>query len=138
MVYVPIENTQTTAHTYGVNWTSAALTWLVDGAPVRTLLYEDAKGGSRFPQTPMKLKVGVWVGGDADTNAEGTVTWAMGGKPGSTNYADGPFSMVSSCSHDYMPPIPQQLVDEVTDVNLYLQPDWMYKHLANVNLRTKC
>lgn len=93
MVYVPIPNTQTESHTYGVNWTSAALTWLVDGAPVRTLLYEDAKGGSRFPQTPMKLKVGVWAGGDADQNAEGTVEWAMGGKSGSTNYADGPFSM---------------------------------------------
>lgn len=93
MVYVPTANNQGVAHTYGVNWTSAALTWLVDGVPVRTLLYEDAKGGTRFPQTPMKLKVGAWAGGDADKNAEGTVEWAMGGKPGSTNYADGPFSM---------------------------------------------
>jgi beta-glucanase (GH16 family) len=93
MVYVPVANTQGTAHTYGVNWTSAALTWLVDGVAVRTLLYEDAKGGTRFPQTPMKLKVGAWAGGDADQNAQGTVEWAMGGKPGSTNYANGPFSM---------------------------------------------
>jgi beta-glucanase (GH16 family) len=93
MVYVPVADTQATSHTYGVNWTSAAITWLVDGVPIRTLLYEDAKDGSRFPQTPMKLKVGVWAGGDADKNAEGTVTWAMGGKEGSTNYADGPFSM---------------------------------------------
>jgi beta-glucanase (GH16 family) len=93
MVYVPTANNQGVAHTYGVNWTSAALTWLVDGVAVRTLLYEDAKGGTRFPQTPMKLKVGAWAGGDADNNAQGTVEWAMGGKPGSTNYADGPFSM---------------------------------------------
>lgn len=93
MVYVPVSNAQDTSHTYGVNWTSAAITWLVDGVPIRTLLYDDAKGGSRFPQTPMKLKVGVWAGGDADNNAKGTVTWAMGGKEGSTNYADGPFSM---------------------------------------------
>lgn len=93
MVYVPATDNQATAHTYTVNWTSAAITWSVDGVIARTLLYKDAQGGTRFPQTPMKLKVGAWVGGDASTNAEGTVEWAMGGKSGSTNYADGPFSM---------------------------------------------
>lgn len=93
MVYIPVTNTQTTAHTYSVNWTSAAITWSVDGVAVRTLLYQDAEGGTRFPQTPMKLKVGAWVGGDPTTNAPGTVQWAMGGQSGSTNYADGPFSM---------------------------------------------
>lgn len=93
MQYVPVADPQNQAHTYTVNWTSSAITWLVDGAAVRTLLYQDAQGGTRFPQTPMKLKVGIWAGGDASTNAQGTVQWAMGGQPGSTNYADGPFSM---------------------------------------------
>jgi beta-glucanase (GH16 family) len=93
MVYVPIDDPQNKEHTYSVNWTSSAITWLVDGAAVRTLTYEDAKGGTRFPQTPMKLKVGIWAGGDASNNGAGTVEWAMGSQPGSTNYADGPFSM---------------------------------------------
>jgi len=89
MVYVPIADPQNQWHTYGVNWTSAAITWLVDGAPVRTLNYADAKGGTRFPQTPMKLKVGIWAGGDPSNNGAGTVTWAGG----NVDYAKGPFSM---------------------------------------------
>ncbi|KIW00184.1 uncharacterized protein PV09_08225 [Verruconis gallopava] len=93
MVYIPVSDPQNQAHTYAVNWTSSAITWFVDGAAVRTLLYADAQGGTRFPQTPMKLKVGIWAGGDPTNNAPGTVAWAMGGQPGTTNYADGPFSM---------------------------------------------
>jgi beta-glucanase (GH16 family) len=93
MNYIPVSDPQNDEHTYSVNWTSSAITWLVDGAAVRTLTYEDAQGGSRFPQTPMKLKVGIWAGGDPAGNAKGTVTWAMGGQPGSTDYSKGPFSM---------------------------------------------
>lgn len=90
MVYVPITDPQNQWHTYSVNWTSSAITWLVDGAPVRTLLYADAQGGTRFPQTPMKLKIGIWAGGDAGAgNAPGTVTWAGG----PVDYSKGPFSM---------------------------------------------
>jgi hypothetical protein len=90
MVYVPIANNQNDYHTYSVNWTSAAITWSVDGAPVRTLKYSDAKGGTRFPQTPMRLRLGIWAGGDAAAgNLPGTVTWA-GGAP---DYSKGPFTM---------------------------------------------
>lgn len=86
MVYVPAANNQAEYHTYGVNWTSAAITWMLDGAPVRTLKYADAKGGSRFPQTPMRLKVGVWA---APANAPGIAEWA-GGRP---DLSKGPFFM---------------------------------------------
>jgi len=89
MVYVPVPSVQSQYHTYAVNWTSAALTWLVDGVAVRTLNYNDAKGGTRFPQTPMHLRLGIWAGGDPKGNSPGTVTWAGG----NVDYTKGPFSM---------------------------------------------
>jgi beta-glucanase (GH16 family) len=75
MVYVPVANNQKDYHTYGLNWTSAAITWMVDGAPVRTLKYADAKGGTRFPQTPMRLRIGIWA---APAGSPGVIEWAGG------------------------------------------------------------
>lgn len=89
MVYIPVTNNQQEWHTYSVNWTSAAITWLVDNVAVRTLNYADAVGGTQFPQTPMKLKIGNWAGGDPSNNSPGTVTWAGG----DVDYSKGPFTM---------------------------------------------
>lgn len=89
MVYVPIANNQAEYHTYGINWTSAAITWTLDGAPVRTLKYADAKGGTRFPQTPARLKIGIWA---APTNQPGIVEWAGG----LVDLAKGPYAMTVS------------------------------------------
>lgn len=89
MVYVPIANNQADYHTYGINWTSAAITWTLDGAPVRTLKYADAKGGSRFPQTPARLKIGIWA---APTNQPGIIEWAGG----LVDLAKGPYAMTVS------------------------------------------
>ncbi|KAF2107705.1 concanavalin A-like lectin/glucanase domain-containing protein [Lophiotrema nucula] len=81
-------NSQTETHTYALNWTSSALTWIIDGTPVRTLNYADAVGGKNFPQTPVTVRIGVWAGGDP-TNEPGVIEWA-GGK---TDYTKAPFSM---------------------------------------------
>lgn len=86
--WVPVSSPQTTFHTYTVTWTQQAITWSIDGSNVRTLLYNDAQGGSRFPQTPMRVRLGIWAGGDP-SNAPGTIQWAGG----PTNYADAPFTM---------------------------------------------
>jgi beta-glucanase (GH16 family) len=88
MVQVPVTTPQNQWHTYGLNWTSAALTYLVDGVAVRTLKYEDAKGGTRYPQTPMRLSIGIWAGGDP-TNKPGTIEWAGG----LTDYSKAPYTM---------------------------------------------
>ncbi|KAJ5131516.1 uncharacterized protein N7515_007555 [Penicillium bovifimosum] len=77
-----------TFHTYTIKWTEESVVWLVDGAVVRTLNYNDAQGGSRFPQTPMNIRIGIWAGG-APTNAPGTIEWAGG----PTDYSKGPYSM---------------------------------------------
>jgi hypothetical protein len=87
-IFYPVSSPQTTQHSYAVNWTSSSLEWLIDGVVVRTLNYNDAEGGTRFPQTPMRLKVGIWAGGDP-SNGPGTIEWAGG----PTVYSAGPFTM---------------------------------------------
>lgn len=79
---------QETSHTYTVDWTKDAISWIVDGNTLRTVKYADAKGGSRFPQTPMRLRLGIWAGGDP-SNGEGTIEWAGG----VTDYTKAPFTM---------------------------------------------
>lgn len=75
-------------HRYALNWTSDALTWLIDDAPVRTLHYADANGGNNFPQTPCNVRIGIWAGGDSKD--QGTRDWA-GGK---VDYTQAPFDQV--------------------------------------------
>ncbi|CAH0045927.1 unnamed protein product [Clonostachys solani] len=76
----------TTYHTYGFDWTSSKLDWLIDGEVVRTLAFEDAVGGTRFPQTPSQVKIGTWVGGKS-SNSDGLIWWAGG----LTDFDDAPF-----------------------------------------------
>ncbi|OLN97062.1 putative glycosidase crf1-like protein 1 [Colletotrichum chlorophyti] len=79
---------QTEAHNYTIDWTTEAVTWYINGALVRTLNYADAVGGKNFPQTPARLRLGIWAGGDPD-NDPGTITWAGG----QTDYTKGPYTM---------------------------------------------
>lgn len=74
-------------HNYTWDWTHERIEWWIDGNLVRTLNYEDALGGKNYPQTPARLSVGMWSGGDS--KQPGTVQWA-GGK---TDYSQGPFVM---------------------------------------------
>ena len=83
-----VSTPQDTFHTYRVSWQKDAIIWYIDGNAVRTLNYADASGGTRFPQTPMRVRIGVWAGGDP-SNGQGTIEWAGG----ETNYADVPFTM---------------------------------------------
>lgn len=84
--YVTMADSQTEFHNYTIVWTKEALTWKIDGTTVRTLAYEDAVDGTNYPQTPMRVKLGIWAGGDS-SNSEGTIEWAGG----ETDYSDGPF-----------------------------------------------
>jgi len=87
MIEAPVATTQTETHTYALNWTAEAITWLIDGEPKRTLNFADANGGKNFPQTPCNVRIGNWAGGDSTD--KGTVEWA-GGVP---DYSKGPFTM---------------------------------------------
>jgi len=84
--YHNVANPQTTTHTYAIDWTKDHIQWYIDGNMVRELKYADAKGGSRFPQTPMEIRIGTWVAGRKDA-PKGTVEWAGG----YTDFSKGPF-----------------------------------------------
>ncbi|KAJ9348712.1 concanavalin A-like lectin/glucanase domain-containing protein [Paecilomyces variotii] len=86
--YATVTTPQSVYHTYTVHWTASSIEWLIDGTNVRTLLYADAKNGTRFPQTPCRVKIGIWAGGDP-SNGEGTIEWAGG----ETDYTKAPFTM---------------------------------------------
>ncbi|KAJ5746907.1 uncharacterized protein N7511_008603 [Penicillium nucicola] len=85
--WVALATPEDVFHKYTINWSKEAIVWSIDGTPIRTVNYADAKGGTRFPQTPMNLRIGIWAGGSSDQ--PGTVTWAGG----ATDYSAAPFSM---------------------------------------------
>lgn len=82
----PVVNPQSTLHTYSIDWNAQRINWIIDGTVVRTVTYQDAKGGTRYPQTPMQIKLGTWVAGLPGA-PPGTVQWAGG----MTNFAQAPF-----------------------------------------------
>lgn len=75
-------------HNYSTVWTKDKLQWYIDGNLVRTLLPKDANNTQAYPQTPMRLSVGIWAGGDPSL-PEGTRQWAGG----DADYANGPYTM---------------------------------------------
>lgn len=85
--FSPVSNPQSQVYKYSIDWTSSSLTWLINDNPVRVLNYNDAKGGSTYPQTPMQIKLGTWVAGRSGA-PEGTINWAGG----LANFANGPFN----------------------------------------------
>jgi beta-glucanase (GH16 family) len=85
--YETVSDSQDTWHNYTIEWTSSYTTWYIDGSAVRTLNYADAVDGKNYPQTPMRVKLGIWSA--SDTGAEGTIEWAGG----ETDYDDAPFTM---------------------------------------------
>ncbi|KAF7906323.1 hypothetical protein EAF00_000602 [Botryotinia globosa] len=85
-----------TFHNYTIDWTAESTVWYIDGVAVRTLLYNDAKtlGGKNYPQTPMLVKMGSWIGcaseaAVADPATSGTCSWAGG----AVDLTKGPFTM---------------------------------------------
>ncbi|KAM0317318.1 hypothetical protein ACHAPQ_011045 [Fusarium lateritium] len=84
----PAPNNQAEFHNYTIHWTPESIEWYINDVAVRTLKYSEADGGETFPQTPMRVKLGIWAGGDSD-NAEGTIEWAGG----ETDYAGVPYTM---------------------------------------------
>ncbi|KAI0169251.1 glycoside hydrolase family 16 protein [Hypoxylon sp. FL1284] len=85
--YHQVASPQTQTHKYTVEWTKDHVVWSIDGSQVRELKYSDAKDGTRFPQTPMQIKLGTWVAGGKDS-PKGTVEWAGG----YTDFSQAPFT----------------------------------------------
>lgn len=64
-------------HKYSVEWDEDHMSWYVDDKVVRTVQAKSTPSGFTFPQSPMKLQLGVWGGGDSD-NSYWTKQWAGG------------------------------------------------------------
>ncbi|KAL2183679.1 concanavalin A-like lectin/glucanase [Thermothelomyces heterothallicus CBS 203.75] len=81
-------------HNYTTVWTKDYLDFYIDGDKVRTLLPQDANNSYYYPQTPMRLSIGIWAGGDPRL-PQGTRDWAGG----TTDYSQGPFEMLVKSAH---------------------------------------
>lgn len=75
-------------HNYTAVWTKDALDFFIDSQHIRTLLPKQANNTYYYPQTPMRISVGIWAGGDPSL-PQGTRDWAGG----DTDFSKGPFSM---------------------------------------------
>ncbi|KAI1367004.1 concanavalin A-like lectin/glucanase domain-containing protein [Xylaria arbuscula] len=64
-------------HTYSVEWDEDHMNWYVDNHVVRSVKASNTPSGFVFPQSPMKLQLGVWGGGDPANNYW-TIQWAGG------------------------------------------------------------
>ncbi|KAI1434876.1 concanavalin A-like lectin/glucanase domain-containing protein [Xylaria sp. CBS 124048] len=70
-------NPTTEFHTYSVEWDEHHVDWYVDNMVVRSVQASDTPSGFTFPQSPMKLQLGVWGGGESE-NSFWTTQWAGG------------------------------------------------------------
>ncbi|KEZ43534.1 hypothetical protein SAPIO_CDS4442 [Scedosporium apiospermum] len=73
-------------HTYTIDWTPDYISFQVDGAEIRRATPAEADNGATWPQTPVQVKLGTWVGGKPD-NPQGTIDWAGG----LADFAQAPF-----------------------------------------------
>ncbi|KAI0173686.1 glycoside hydrolase family 16 protein [Hypoxylon sp. FL1284] len=92
--YHPVDGgVQDDYHNYTSVWNKDTLDWYIDTKLVRTLHAKDANNSMSFPQTPMKLSLGIWAGGDPD-QPKGTIEWAGG----VTDYSK-PYTMYVKSAH---------------------------------------
>ncbi|KAG0674875.1 hypothetical protein C6P41_004674 [Kluyveromyces marxianus] len=80
-----VDDPQGKYHNYTIDWTKDQIDIYVDSALVRTITSDNGQG---YPQSPMRIFIGNWAGGDPD-NQPGTIEWAGG----ATDYTKAPFSM---------------------------------------------
>lgn len=64
-------------HSYTIEWTPDFMAFSVDGKEIRRAGPAEAENGAKWPQTPVQVKLGTWVGGKP-SNPDGTIEWAGG------------------------------------------------------------
>jgi beta-glucanase (GH16 family) len=77
-------------HNYTTIWTEEKMDFYIDENLVRTIIASETshEGNDTYPQTPMRMSLGIWAGGDPSLN-EWTREWAGG----DTNFDEAPFNM---------------------------------------------
>ncbi|KFH45581.1 glycosidase-like protein [Hapsidospora chrysogenum ATCC 11550] len=86
-VPVPVQDDY---HNYTIVWTKDKIDFYIDENQVRRVEAKDSKSNDTdiFPQTPMRMSLGIWAGGDPSLH-EGTREWAGG----DTDFDAGPYDM---------------------------------------------
>src|SRR3569833_4724 len=79
---------QSDYHNYTLKWTNTSMDFYVDSKKVRSVTPKEANNTYRYPQTPMRISLGIWAGGDPRVD-KCTREWAGG----DTDYSKGPFTM---------------------------------------------
>lgn len=64
-------------HSYAIDWTPEHMIFSVDGVEIRRAGPAEAENGAKWPQTPVQVKLGTWVGGKPSM-PDGTIEWAGG------------------------------------------------------------
>ncbi|KAI7228800.1 hypothetical protein KC330_g7737 [Hortaea werneckii] len=104
--YHQVDGPQNSFHNYTFVWTQENLQWLIDGDVARTVDYAES---GKYPQTPSRIKFGIWAGGDS-SQPQGTIDWAGG----ETNWDEGPFTMTIQS---------MKIVDGTSNVTSYAYSD---------------
>lgn len=92
----PMSDPTAAFHTYTIDWTKDRMQWLVDGTVVREVPYSDPKalGGENYPQTPMEVKMGSWIGCASQAAADDPKTkWTCEWAGGAIDLSAGPYVM---------------------------------------------
>jgi hypothetical protein len=80
-VNISAPSTDTTTHTYTIDWTEDSITWLIDGVAGRTKnkneTWNAKTGRYDFPQTPAHIQLSLWPAG-LPSNGQGTIEWSGG------------------------------------------------------------
>ena len=86
-VPVPVQDDY---HNYTTIWTKEKMDFYINDGLVRTVNADEStsNGTDIYPQTPMRMSLGIWAGGDPSL-AEWTRVWAGG----DTDYDAGPYDM---------------------------------------------
>ncbi|KAI0243585.1 putative glycosidase CRH2 [Massospora cicadina] len=90
----------TTTHNYAIDLTQDAITWLIDGIPVRTLPRKD----DQFPSTPTRFSFSIWDGSSGKlVPGSGRVGWSTGTSSSQVAPLPSP-SPISKCNATAHPP----------------------------------
>lgn len=78
---ISASNTESTVHTYTIDWQQDYVSWAVDDKILRTMYrnetYNSTTGQYHFPQSPSRIQLSLWPAGLA-SNGQGTIDWAGG------------------------------------------------------------
>ncbi|KAK8233247.1 concanavalin A-like lectin/glucanase domain-containing protein, partial [Phyllosticta capitalensis] len=75
---VSFPGAQPAFHRYSIDWRHDRINWEINNQVMRTLMFEDTVTKNEFPQTPSKVRIGMWTLDDPDHQTRSAVELASG------------------------------------------------------------